>query len=209
MGIFEISYQDIRNGKAGIDSTGLVPIRYIQSPLYPQQFVPVSQLRVFAITHQHLDHLPFADNLILVVPAPIAKIVDGVYAKVGLKPKIIPHKEFEETHHYGWHSDGTYRKALSYVLRFKDFVCIPESAEQRRLLEKYRSFEHGVICRVPPSDTLETPPQPEEIPEKWLISNSASFGRPRDNIIPKCIPSIADGVLLRGETLVRRIYRYR
>jgi len=55
----------------------------------------------------------------------------------------------------------------------------------------------GSVCRVPRWDSSEPPIALGELKPGWyLVDNRAFSGRGRERVIPKCVPTISDGVVL-------------
>lgn len=198
-------YEKIVKGSLGIEGCGLVSVVFTQNPADKTQIIPVSSLKAFLLSHSHLDHLPAAENLYLIVPDPIVEKVRKIYLLFGLRPKIIRHSRYVETYHYGITRTGKITKVPSYCLVFEDFVFIPESDEQRKLLKMFESFEHGAVCRVPRADAAEKPVQLEDIPKGWYLVDNKALVRFFGRVIPKCVPTICDGAVIDKQQRARKL----
>jgi hypothetical protein len=188
-------FEEILRGVVGIEGCGIVPVVYTLSP-DKTQVLPVSKLRTFLVLQYHLDHLPAVEDATLIVPEPIADRVEKIYEQNGLAPRIIEHPEYFETYHYSISRMGKTIEVPSYVTFSEDSVHIPESAEVRKLINKFSNYEYGTVCRTPRADTLERPLCLEELPKKWYLVDNRTLVRTSERIIPKCVPTLCDRVAI-------------
>lgn len=197
----EVCIEDILGGIVGVSGVcGLVPTTFVQNPVRPLEMIPISKARKFIIDHEHRDHLVSIEQPVLIVATPLIDEIIRRYSIYGIKPEIIEHKDFEKTYQYSLQADGRHKRADTYCYRFKEeFAHIPESAEQRKILTEFGHFKYGTLCKTSRIDTLENPVKAEELPPNWLFADNKAFGKLSKKVIPKCVPSLIDGVILRSD----------
>jgi hypothetical protein len=201
----EFKFEKLLKGEVGIEGCGLVPVVYSPSP-DRSQILPVSALRTFLVLQHHLDHLPAAEGLTLIVPEPLAGKIEEIYRRYELRPKILEHEIYVQTFHYNVSRVGKIVKSPSFCLVFEDSVHITESAELRRLMERFGDYKHGTVCRVPRTDTLERPLTLEELPKGWYLADNGALARFSERVIPKCVPTLSDGAALTAKGKLKPAY---
>lgn len=197
----EVRIEDILEGRIGVSGVcGLTPTTFVQNPVRPLEMVPISKAREFIADHTHRDHLASIEQPVLIVATPLIDEIIRRYSIYGIKPEIIEHKDFEKTYQYSLQADGRHKRTDTYCYRFKEeFAHIPESAEQRRILTEFGHFKYGTLCKTNRIDTLENPVKAEELPPNWFFVDNKTLGRLSKKVIPKCVPSLIDGVILRND----------
>jgi len=180
-GVFRVpTFSDVVAGEVGIEGTG-TSFRIFRSR---GTSIRVPDAITQVITHSHLDHMPAIVRYII-TPTAVALKVKHIYRQYGLKPKVIPWKNYRRTFHF---NKG--RSVFSSAVEFPDFVVIGESTEQNSLINLYRPrYRNGVVVRTPPRDTDE---DFVVIPEGWFLADNTIHDAGTHYVLPKVCPTLWD-----------------
>lgn len=203
-----LSIDDFLEGEVGFDVCGMAPVSVAWNSRIKRR-VPISNLKKFVVSHEHDDQLPAQADSKLIAPNPIIESVEERYARferrmgMDLDVEIVGHSNYEPTEHYSITEDGRKKPFRSYVLKWKKALAlIPESAYQQTLLKRYEHFKHGIVYRVPRIDSIEKPVRPRELPSGWHYADNTKIGRSRVGVMPKCVPSLEDEIVLRKGQII-------
>ena len=188
--------EEILKGKIGFDGCGLAPTHFVQNPAIPQEIVPVSNLRRFVVSHTHRDELPSIESPLLIVPSPLVERIESIYRRYRIKPEIQEHTDIIKTTQYNLVGDK-HEKTETYCCFFEDVVYIPERTEARSLVKEFSYYKMGIVHKVSRIDTTEIPITAKELPAGWFLADNKAIGTESPNVIPKCVPTLTDRVILR------------
>jgi hypothetical protein len=158
----------------------------------------------FLPSHLHIDHLVFANNVLLYVPKPIVDAVRRIYLKRGLKPEILPLTTYKPVKDDFWNPHTMrYEVGTNYISALEEhgLVFIPECRDAELFVSEYAaSYEIVVVSRIPRihGKTLK----PEDLPPNTYLADNTILGMVmgsrelqvlrKKRVIPKCAPSLLD-----------------